>query len=335
MSADESQQNRPSQERSTHFRFEHSVFRTPDPRFIIASDGEPSLVVELADLAAVIPIKSLRQEFELDKGPDGAMLDKVAAGLKFVKTIRPGDSIPREILDGTASWAVDDRHLEIAKGRITLQISSWLTGAETVIVDQEALMQLAEDPAVKQRVNNAFSDIALKLDLPPDRKEEVVDRIDQLARELSYIEALRERFGTIKAIGETVAAFQKIYRRDRTVIEDLSRITNLMRRPFTELQSIFDQVDGMSGEIISLLRNITRQIEFIRESRDELHQRMMLWDDIIVKFQTVQVDRTPENEALMKELYRFLARNFIVEKPWELVSAAFARQGDKGSGEKS
>jgi hypothetical protein len=330
MSDDESPKtDRPSPERSTHFTFEHSVFRTPDPRFVIASDGEPSLVVELADLAAVIPIKSLRLEFELDKGPDGPMLDKVAAGLKFVKTIRPGDSIPREILDGTASWSVEDRHIELAKGRITIQISSWLTGAETVIVDQDALIQLAEDPAVKQRVNAAFSDIAVKLGLPPDRKQDVIERIDQLSRELSYIEALRERFGTIKAIADTVAAFQKIYRRDRTVIEDLSRIANLMRRPMNELQGIFDQVDGMSGEIISLLRNIVRQIEFIRESRDELHQRMMLWDEMIVKFEAIQVDRSPDNEALMKEFYRFLARNFIVEKPWELVSAAFARQGDK------
>ena len=329
MSADESPNNRPSQERSTHFSFEHAVFRAPNPRFVTASDGEPSLVVELAELDALVPIKSLRMEFELDKTADGPMLDKVVAGLKFVKTIRPGDSIPREILDGTASWAVEDRHIEIAKGRITLQISSWLTGAETVIVDQEALMQLAEDPAIKQRVNAAFSDIAVKLGLTPDRKQEVVDRIDELARELSYIEALRARFGVIKGIGETIAAFQKIYRRDRTVIEDLSRITNLMRRPQGELQNIFDQVDGMSGEILSLLKNLTRQIEFIRESRDELHQRMMLWDESIEKFATIQVERSPENEAMMKEFDRFLARNFIVEKPWELVSAAFARQGDK------
>jgi len=254
------------------------------------------------------------------------MLDQVVAGLKFVKTIRPGDSIPREILDGTASWSVEDRHIEIAKGRITMQISSWLTGSETIIVDQEALMQLAEDPAIKQRVNAAFSDIAVKLGLPPDRKQEVIDRIDELARELSYIEALRERSGVIKAIGDTVSAFQKIYRRDRTVVEDLSRITNLMKRPLIELNGIFDQIDGMSGEILSLLKNMARQIEFIRESRDELHQRMMLWDDTVVKWSSVVVDRSPENEQLMKEFYRFLAQNFIIEKPWELRGAAFARK---------
>jgi hypothetical protein len=330
MSADAPSRNRPPQEGSTHFAFNHAVFRAPDPRFVIATDGEPSLIVKLAELDALVPIRSLRMEFQLDGTPDGAMLDQVVAGLKFVKMIRPGDSIPREILDGSASWNVEDRHLGIAKGRITVQISSWLTGAETVIVDQEALMQLAEDPAIKLRVNEAFSDIAVKLGLTADRRQEVVDRIDQLARELSYIEALRERFATVRAIGDAVAAFQRIYQRDRSVIEDLTRIGNLIRRPLDNIQSIFDQVDGMSGEILSLLRHLTRQVTFIRESRDELHQRMMLWDDIVLKFAAAQVERSPENEALLKELYRFVARHFIVEKPWELVGAAFVRHDQRG-----
>ena len=29
---------------------------------------------------------------------------------------------------------------------------------------------------------------------------------------------------------------------------------------------------------------------------------------------------------MMKEFYRFLAQNFIIEKPWELRGAAFARK---------
>ena len=35
------------------------------------------------------------------------MLKPVAQGLKYVKDIRPGDTIPRELLDGTASWSID------------------------------------------------------------------------------------------------------------------------------------------------------------------------------------------------------------------------------------
>lgn len=302
------------------------MFRTPQARFALAVDGTPSMMIRLADLAAVVPIKSLSIEFSLEETTDAELLEQVIAGLKFVKTIRPGDSIPREILDGSASWSVEDRHHELAKGRITLQISSWITGQEQVIVDHHALMQLAEDPAIKARVNEAFSDIAVKLQLPRERKQEVVDRIDVVARELAYIEALRERFGKILAVREKIQQFRKIYRRDRSIEEELMRLDTLIRRPIDEFSSIFDQVDAQGGEIISLLRNIDRQIDFIRKTRDDLHQRMMIWDEIIEKWLATTVERSPENEQVMKELYRFLARNFIIEKSWQLTSSAYDRK---------
>ncbi len=315
------------QDRSTHFVFEHAVFRAPDARFVLASDGTPSMVLRLADLDAVVPIRSLSSEFALDESGDAQLLELVIAGLKYVRTIRPGDSIPRELLDGTASWTLEDRHLEIARGRLTLQISSWLTGQEQVISDQMALLQLADDPVIKNRVNEAFGDIAAKLGLPRERKQEVIDKIDQVARELAYVEALRERYrGTILVIRDKILVFMKIYRRDRSIEEELGRIENLIRRPVNEIGGILDQVDAQCGEIIALLRNLDRQIAFIRESRDDLHQRMMLWDEINAKWLPIVPDRSTENEQSMKELYRFLARNFIIEKPWQLANAAFDRK---------
>lgn len=285
------------------------------------------MLIRLADLDAVVPIRSLSSEFALEDSGDAQLLELVIAGLKYVKTIRPGDSIPRELLDGTASWSLEDRHLDMAKGRITLQISSWLTGQEQVISDQLALLQLADDPAIKTRVNEAFGEIAVKLGMPPERKQEVIDRIDMVVRELAYIEALRERHrSTILVIRDKIMGFMKIYRRDRSLEEELSRIENLIRRPINEIGDILDQVDAQSGEIISLLRNLDRQIAFIREARDDLHQRMMVWDDIVPKWLNILVERSPENEQAMKEMYRFLARNYIVEKPWQLASSAFDRK---------
>src|SRR5579859_1942967 len=100
--------------RSTHFVFEHPVFRAPQARFTLASDGTPSMMLRLAEFDAVVPIRSLGTEFALDESGDAQLLELVIAGLKYVKTIRPGDSIPREILDGTASWSLEERHLDIA-----------------------------------------------------------------------------------------------------------------------------------------------------------------------------------------------------------------------------
>jgi hypothetical protein len=313
--------------RSTHFIFEHAVFRAPQARFTLASDGTPSMMLRLADFDAVVPIRSLGTEFALEESGDAHLLELVIAGLKHVRIIRPGDSIPCEILDGTASWNVENRHLEIAQGRITLQISSWLTGQEQVISDHLSLLQLADDPAIKARVNEAFGEIAVKLGMPREQKQDVVDRIDLLARELSYIEALRERFrATLPVVRDKILVFMKIYRRDRSIEEEFGRIENLMRRPINEIAGIFEQVDGQCGEIISLLRNLDRQITFIRDSRDELHTRMLQWDDIIPKWLTIPVERSPETELAMKELYRFLARNFIIEKQWQLTGASFDRK---------
>ena len=153
-----------------------------------ASNGEPSIRMMFGEMEALVPIHSLAAEFELDGTPDGALLEKVVAGLRFVKVIHPGDSIPREILDGTASWSVEERHHAIARGRLTLQISTWLSGDEQVISDHDALVQLVEDPSIKAKVNTAIGEIAARLGIPSDRKQEVMDRVDQVVRELAYIE---------------------------------------------------------------------------------------------------------------------------------------------------
>jgi hypothetical protein len=325
-----SSEEHPSQPRpaspSTHFIFEHNLFRAPGARFAPAADGTPSMMMNLADLDAVVPLKSLRNEFQLDGTADGDLLDKVVAGLKFVKVILPGDSIPSELLDGTASWSVEQRHHDLARGRLTVQISSWLLGQEQVIVEKESLIQLADDPAVKTRVNQAFGDIAERLGLGREKRQDVVDRVEQLGRELAYIEALRERFGILSGTVDHVNEFLKVYRRERTIHDELVRILQLLRRPVEDIRGIFDQIDAQSGEILSLLRNVDRQIPFIREARDQLHTKMMLWDPIILLWRDLPLDRSLAVEQKIRELYRFAARNFVVQKPWQLTNASFDRK---------
>ena len=313
--------------RSTHFDFQHPVFRVPGACFLLASDGEPSIKMHFGDMEALVAVKSLAVEFDLDGTVDGILLDKVVAGLRFVKIIYPGDSIPREILDGTASWSVEERHHILAKGRLTLQISTWLSGEEQVISDYDALLQLVEDPSVKAKVNAAVGEIAARLGIAPDRKHEVMDRVDTVVRELAYIEALRDRFKAILDVQSKLNEFTRIYKRDRTFEEELVRISRLMRNPVDEFNSIFDQVDAQSGEIISLLRNISNQITFIRSSRDDLHEKTMLWDDTIKIWGPLVVERSNANEAKVRDLYRFLARHYIVRKQWQLTGDAYDRRG--------
>lgn len=304
--------------RSTYFNFQHKVFGVEGARFAHTTDTkEAALYVMLGDLQVALLLPTLREEFGIKPdSQDGQLLGVIERSLKYVKEIRPNDSIPREILDGSASWSVEDRHRMIAKGRLSLQLASWLTGEESVVVDAVQLEQLVEDPATKQKIDKAFGEIAEKLGLGRDRKSEVVDRIDALARELSYIEALRERYGCVLEIIRKLAEFVRTYRNDRQITQEISRVRTLLMRPQSEFDSLFSQCDAMTGEILSVLKKFDAQVEFVRDMRDDLHTKLMAWDDVITQWSGMEVAKGEAQENAIKAMYRFVARNYPQRQDW-------------------
>jgi len=292
----------------------------PGCRFIVANDGAPSVIVPLGEMEGLVTLRSLANEFDFTGTDDANLLEVVESSLRFVKTIYPGDSIPREILDGTASWSVKDHHFMIANGRLTMQLSSWFTGKEEAIPERAELMTLVNDPMVKARVNQAVDEIAGHLGLPLERRHEVMTRIEAVSRELAYIEALRERFGLIRNIRSTLQGFAQLYRRDRSFAEELLRIDVLIRKPIDEFSFRFDQVDAQCGEVVALLKNLDLQITFIRSSRDDLHTGMMPWDPVIETWEAVVCLKSDENEAKIRKLYQFLASRYSLGKAWKLTN---------------
>ena len=303
---------------STEFNFEHKVFKLDGGCFRLSASGEPLFHVRLGELTAALTLPSLCTEFGIEAHcHDGQMLEVVASGLRYVREIRPGDSIPRELLDGSASWSVDDRHRVRAHTRVLVHLAAWLNGDNNVVVDVNHLENLANDPQLKQRAQLAFDDIAAQLGLGPERKQEIVDKIDGFARELAYIEALRDRFEEVRAIAANIGRLAKVYSRDRSVIEEIVRIQTLIRRPLNDLQGILDVIEGQTAEIVSVLKSFATQVDFIREMRDELHFRLRDWEELLVKWEGVSIDRTPEAETLIKDTYRFAARQFPLQQAWK------------------
>jgi len=303
----------------TTFSFQNKLFSLEGGYFSMTRDSkEPVFHVMLGDLRAALPLPTLREEFKIAiDSPDGELLGLVEKSLRFVKEICPNDSIPRELLDGSASWSVDDRHRLIAQSRLAIQVSTWLSGEETVISDIEQLQQLADDPATKQRVQNAIGEIAEKLGLGREGKQQVMDKIDQFARELSYIEALRERYGSVKQVVVILNRLMKTYRADKSVVEDIVRILQLLRTPIGDFDATFDLIDAQTGQILTVLQRFNSQIDFVREMRNDLHQRLMKWDDLLAKWEGMTATRSPEAEALIKESYRFVAYNFPQTQSWK------------------
>ncbi|CAK0777555.1 DUF2326 domain-containing protein [Azospirillaceae bacterium] len=312
-------------ERSTHFLFQHKLFTLSGAYFSMSKDvDEPVLNVLLGDLRASLPLPSLEASFGIvPDSPDGRMLKLVSDGLRFVKVIRPGESIPCELLDGTASWSVEDKHRIIARGRLTMQLVSWITGSETIVVDLAQLEQIMEDPLTKSRLHTAFDEINRRLGLGPDQKQEVNDRVDALAHELSYVEALRDRFGMIKTIQSKLVQASRAYRSDRTFTPELARMQGLIGKAVKEYAGLFEQADAQTGEIVNALKTFGAQIEFIRHMRDELHYRMMEWDDMIKQWASIRIERSPEIEHLLKHTYRFLAHKYIETKVWERPKGSY------------
>jgi hypothetical protein len=301
---------------STLFEFTHQAFRAPDARFLLGSDGQPCMALKLGALDALVPISSLIKEFDLAGTPDGALLELVISGLKFVKVIRPGDSIPREILDGTASWSVSDEHLETARGRLTLQLYGFLGGQERVLSDPIEILQVVDDPGVRTRIQNGLGTILGRLGLGADQGPEVDARLDRVARDLAYLVALRERAGTITKLMEKVAALRRVYRRDRTVDEELIRVNNLLQKPINRFAKFFAEADAQTGEVLGILANVDQHLGYIREARDTAHLQLMKWDELLSAWETLAPDISSATESAIRKLYQFLAQNFLVESSW-------------------
>lgn len=307
--------------RNATFNFEHKVFQV-EGAYFAAPDGldVPKFYLPMGEGMSSVAIKSLRGEFGIaEDSPDGELLTLVEKSLKYVKAVRPNESIPREVLDGTASWSVEEHHRTIARGRVTAQLIGMMTGDDADLDDFSRLEELMEDPKTKERLDKAFSAAAEKLGLGPNNKQEVVNWIEHLAHEMSYIEALREHYGGLKSIAARLKALGKLYGKEM-LGEEIQRTYALVRKPLTEYANLFDQVDGQTCEILRVLQDIERQVEMIRQTRDDLHYAFMTWTEMAAMWDGVDLVRDDEMDKLIRKTYQFVATNFQQSQGWDLMS---------------
>ncbi|MGE3476381.1 MAG: hypothetical protein AB7H70_11305 [Rhodospirillaceae bacterium] len=311
----------------THFNFTHRVFQAPGARFLSKGHAHvPTFRVEMGDIEALIEIDVLRKEFGITpESPDGKLVDLAVAGLRYVVDIKPGDSIPSELLSGKASWTVSPKHKKIAEQRLQVQLLSWVSGKEMLLTDPGEIAMFLQQLENREKLRNAFRDAAVALGHAPDNTEPVIVQVELLARELCYIEALRDRYSLIPKIGEKLVALGKSYGNDRNGKMELNRIHGLLQTGIEEYTAAFTEVDAQTSEIISALKSIDRQARYIREKRDALHFLMMLWDPHVNNLDKWQARRTPETEKLLSALYRFLAPRYSAGR--SILKRKTAQQG--------
>lgn len=301
-----------TQIRTTHFDFTSPVFRVPGARFcLVGVEKDPVFCVDMGEVEASLDIKSIQKEFKIEPGSnDEKLIATVVKGLQYVPDIRPGDSIPSELLDGTASWSINKRHKLIAVQRLKAQLLSWVSGQEVLITDPDELEMYFGQLENKEKIKEAFSKAAKMLGEDPSNHDVVFDRINTLGRELSYIEALRDRFSSVPNIALRIEELRKQSGPDTRALDEIQRVKLLLRKGIDEYNKIFDDVDAQTSEIVGALKAVGRQTDYIRDVRDRLHFLMMSWDPVLKQWENAEGERGLKIRVAISETYRFLAAKF-------------------------
>jgi len=301
--------------------FEHVFFhKVDDIHFRLdQATQQPMAVVTLGDEQVSLPLEGVRKEFGIPSdSTDGLMLSLLAKGLKFVKALRIGDPVPREVLTGDASWEPKDKHRQIAYHRLSIQVLGWLSGDEHVITNPEELMQVAGDPTFRRRVNDAFGEAAHALSL--ESKDQVTDLLRDLSDDLAYIEALRDEFNAMKRVLLKAQALRRIYASEHSMLATANSMLRLFNLAVEDFARTFETVDAQTGEIMAALRNLDTVKSYLHKHRDDLRVRLVVWEDLLIAWLDHSMKPGRSLEDLMGATYRFLAPRYMPVDEWVMMT---------------
>jgi len=301
--------------------FEHYFFqKMEDVHFRLDPiSKQPLAIVRLGHEEVSLAFPGIQKEFNIaSDSKDGRLLALIGKGLKYVKALRLGDPVPREVLTGEASWEPKEKHRQIAYNRLAVQILGWLSGDEHVITNPDELMQVAGDSTFRRRVNDAFSEAARNLGL--SSKEEVTELIAGLSSELAYIEALRDEFHAMQRVYEKAQPLRKIYANEHGQLDTVNSMLRLFNAAIEDFTARFETVDAQTGEIMAALKNLDTVKAYLREHRNDLRVRLVVWEDILLKWLRRPVRASREMEDLVDETYRFLAPRYMPVDKWIMMT---------------
>ncbi|MQX36442.1 hypothetical protein [Roseospira navarrensis] len=302
-------------------QFEHVFFHKVDDLYFCLEHGteQPLAVVSLGEEKLSLPFPGIQREFKIEPGSrDGVMLSLLAKGLKYVKGLRIGDPVPKEVTSGEASWSPKEKHKQIAYHRLAMQLLGWLSGDEHVISNPDELMQVAGDPTFRKQVNDAFGEAARALGLP--NKEAVTEMIQGLSHELAYIEALRDEFAAMQRMLRKTELLRRLYKDEHSQLETANSLIRLVTLAVADFGERFETVDAQTGEIMAALKNLDTVKSYLHKQRDDLRARLVAWGDLLVKWNNHPMKPGRETEDLMLETFRFLAPRYMPVDEWVMMS---------------
>jgi hypothetical protein len=190
----------------------------------------------------------------------------------------------------------------------------------------DALRRLDEDPKLRQQVAEAMGKAADELGL--GSRAEIVGLFEQLAGELSYIEALRDTL--LRRVRATMARIERLAGNQRAAdaqrMEPMNQVRRLTGHALIAISRRFDQVDAQTGEVLATLRNLERQRAFIRANRDWLYRCLRAWEPILAEWDNAGMTLDDWTWGLIGRTYQFLAPRYMPMTEWLTVGSRLGKR---------
>lgn len=294
---------------STRFDFVHKVFQVPGALFCKEA-GETWFQAPLGGASARAPLSAVRREFGIDRDDnDFELLVLVERALDHVRQIRPGDCIPSELLDGSASWRFEPAHEQLARGRIYSGLTSWAVGEPGEPLERGALIGFDAGEVMAEHGEDALGRLARNIGAPGVAAVRV--RLDKIAREYAYVEALRDHFAGLYRLPKRLEAARAKVERDRNRREEYDRMLALVVKPLRIARQRFNALDALVGDTPTAVGDEARTIACLRRERDKLHVDTMAWREVVDMW-----DSGADEDERRRATYRYLASNFAEAAEW-------------------
>jgi hypothetical protein len=151
-------------------------------------------------------------------------------------------------------------------------------------------------------------------------REDVIRLVEELAEELAYIEALRDRLlRRVKAMSEKLSRMAQNYRGDGQHLETLTQVRRLTGIALKQISLRFEELDAQTGEVMAALQNAESQRAFIRSKRDWLYRTQRAWQSLLLEWDVAGTSFDEGMMLLLGRSYQFLAPRFMAVTEWTAV----------------
>lgn len=306
--------------------FEHRFFASfPDACFRLdESEGIPVYSFGLGAQQVALPFPGIKREFTIrEYAHDAVMLNTVERSLRFVSLLGIGDRIPPEILTGDASWEPTHIHHHAARKRIGAHLVAWQTEQSVLMTDPVMLERFVAAHVDDEGIAKALVRMASELGCSGDDNGVVSETMDAAVDEVSYIEALRERYLAVCRVGRRLQKVRRDFAHHASVISEVDPVARLITVPIRSLGLNLAEVDARLSGVVSLFRDFEFHRTAIRDIRDEMFARLNPWDDITESWSRLSGDISDPYAVtpLLRDLYRYLAPRFMPADTWALLLA--------------